>query len=657
MSNRQSPYDLDHLRPFLDASLDGVILTDVQGSIIEFNPAAEAMFGHRRDRILGRPVGAVVVPPHLRPFHDRAMTRRLASPGDSQNRQRFETEGLRADGTVFPVELTVTDVILPGGERLLVAYLRDITARQQLRVSEERYRLAIRGANDGIFEWDVEHGTAFYSERLEEIVGRKAKDLAGLTAWHANVHPDDLPALQEETRRLLRGEIQRIIMEYRITRSDGVERWIQVTAATERDKDGRVLRVGGSIGDISDRKRAAAEIERQREALYQSEKLSALGSLLAGVAHELNNPLSIVVGQAQMLKEQAAGSSFADRADKIETAAGRCARIARTFLAMARQRRPARRPVLLERVVEDVLGLLDYNLRSAGISIERRFAPNLPAISADPDQLNQVLTNLVINAQQALAAQSNGARRITIAIAASSDGQWIETLVSDTGPGIPDHLRRRIFEPFFTTKPPGSSPGSGTGIGLAVSHGIVAAHGGTLEAEAPTEASGGGACFRIRLPVGGAATQAVQSQSAGQMPALPAGRHALVVDDESGVADLLAEILRGAGFTVALAEGGQAALDLLATTEDVAVILTDLRMPGLDGPSLFARLRAERPALARRIVFVTGDMLSADIAEFLRESGQPCLEKPFSPADVRRAVAAILTPSAPGEPVADQSSR
>lgn len=648
MSDRPPAYDLDHLRPFLDASLDGVILTDVQGSIIEFNPAAEVMFGQKRGRVLGRPVGAVVVPSHLRAFHDRAMTRRLAAPGDSQNRQRFETEGLRADGSVFPVELTVTDVILPNGDRLLLAYLRDITARQQLRMSEERYRLAIRGANDGIFEWDVEHGTAFYSERLEEIVGRKAKDLQGLTAWHANVHADDLPALQEETRRLLRGEIQRIIMEYRITRSDGVERWVQVTAATVRDREGRVLRVGGSIGDITDRRRAAAEIERQREALYQSEKLSALGSLLAGVAHELNNPLSIVVGQAQMLKEQAAGSMLAERADKIETAAGRCARIARTFLAMARQRRPARRPVQLERVVEDVLGLLDYNLRSAGISIERRFAPDLPPIPADPDQLNQVLTNLVINAQQALAAQANGARRITIAIAASSDGQWIETLVSDNGPGIPDSLRRRIFEPFFTTKPTGSSPGSGTGIGLAVSHGIVAAHGGTLEAEAP--ADGIGACFRIRLPVGGA-TQQVPA-SARQMTTLPSGRHALVVDDESGVADLLAEILRGAGFTVALADGGQAALDLLTATDDVAVILTDLRMPGLDGPGLFARLRMEKPALARRIVFVTGDMLSADIAEFLRESGQPCLEKPFSPEDVRRAVATILE----AEPLADQSA-
>lgn len=634
---KDASYDLDHLRPFLDASLDGVILTDIQGSIIEFNPAAEAMFGQQRDRIIGRPVGNVVVPPRLRNPHEKAMLRRLANPGDTRNRQRFETEGLRSDGSVFPVELTITDVMLPSGGRLLLAYVRDITARQQLRISEERYRLAIRGANDGIFEWDVEHGTAFYSARLEEIVGRKARDLGNnITAWHAFVNPEDLDGLKEETRKLLRGEIQRIVMEYRITRSDGAERWIQVTAATERNAEGQVLRIGGSIGDITDRKRAAAEIERQREALYQSEKLSALGSLLAGVAHELNNPLSIVVGQAQMLKESAMDTPFAERATKIETAAGRCARIARTFLSMARQRRPARRAVMLERVVEDVLNLLDYNLRSADIGIERRIAAGLPTIYADPDQLNQVFSNLVINAQQALAGQP-GPRRITVTIRPDGDGQWIEAQVCDNGPGIPPNLRRRIFEPFFTTKPPGSSPGSGTGIGLAVSHGIVTAHGGTLEADAATD---GGACFRLRLPVlTGAAQPAHQGDRT--VPALPRGQHALVVDDEGGVADLLAEILRGAGFTVTLADNGQTALDMLGHT-DFAVILTDLRMPGLDGPSLFARLRERNPALSRRIIFVTGDTLSPDVTDFLRDSGQPCLEKPFAPEDVRRVVASVF---------------
>lgn len=630
-------YDIDHLLPLLSASLDGVILTDNQGSIIEFNPAAETMFGRRRNDVLGRPVGAVVVPPKLRPYHERAMARRIANPADTHNRQRFETEGLRADGSTFPVELTVTDIVLPGNQRLMVAYLRDITARMQLRLSEERYRLAIRGANDGIFEWDVEHGTAFYSERLEEIVGRKSKDLETLTGWHANVHADDLPALQEETRRLLRGEIDRIVMEYRITRSDGVERWVQVTAATERDGQGRVLRVGGSIGDITERKEADAEIQRQREALYQSEKLSALGSLLAGVAHELNNPLSIVVGQAQMLKDSAADTPFFERATKIETAAARCARIARTFLAMARQRQPARRTVQLERIVEDVLGLLEYNLRSAGIHVERRFAASMPAIHADPDQINQVLSNLIVNAQQAMAAQPEP-RRILIELDVTADGQWAQARISDNGPGIPENLRRRVFEPFFTTKPTGHGPGSGTGIGLAVSHGIATAHGGTL---ATSEASGGGACFTLRLPLGGGSAAGTAKSLDVSAPKLAPGRTALVVDDEDGVADLLAEILTGSGFDVTIAEDGQTALNRLRS-ESFSVILTDLRMPGLDGPSLFARLRAEKPALTERFVFVTGDMLSPDVSAFLRDSGQPCLEKPFAPDDVRRAVAAVM---------------
>lgn len=637
-------YDIDYLLPLLSASLDGVILTDIQGSIIEFNPAAEAMFGRQRNDVLGRPVGAVVVPPKLRPYHERAMARRIANPADTRNRQRFETEGLRSDGSTFPVELTVTEIVLPGDQRLMVAYLRDITARMQLRRSEERYRLAIRGANDGIFEWDVEHGTAFYSERLEEIVGRKSKELANLTAWHANVHPDDLAALQEETRKLLRGEIHHIVMDYRITRSDGVERWVQVTATTERDEQGRVLRVGGSVGDITERKEADAEIQRQREALYQSEKLSALGSLLAGVAHELNNPLSIVVGQAQMLKDSAADTPFFERATKIETAAARCARIARTFLAMARQRQPARRTVQLERIVEDVLGLLEYNLRSAGIHVERRFAASMPAIHADPDQINQVLSNLIVNAQQAMAAQPEP-RRILIELGVSSDGQWAQARVSDNGPGIPENLRRRVFEPFFTTKPTGHGPGSGTGIGLAVSHGIATAHGGTLAAsEANGTANGvGGACFTLRLPLGGGPVATATKSLDVSAPKLMPGRTALVVDDEDGVADLLAEILTGSGFEVTIAEDGQTALNRLRS-ESFSVILTDLRMPGLDGPSLFARLRAEKPALTQRFVFVTGDMLSPDVAGFLRDSGQPCLEKPFAPDDVRRAVAAVMAP-------------
>jgi two-component system NtrC family sensor kinase len=629
-------YDIDHLRPLVSASLDGMILTDIQGSIIEFNPAAEQMFGRQRELVIGRPVGSVVVPPDLRPYHERAMTRRLQNPADTQNRQRFETQGMRADGSTFPVELTVTEVVLPGGERLLVAYLRDITARMQLRVSEERYRLAIRGANDGIFEWDVEHGTAFYSERLEEIVGRRASDLVTIDSWHANVHADDLEPLKNETRKLLRGDIDRIKMEYRILRSDGVERWVQVTAATVRDGDGRVLRVGGSIGDITERKQADVEIQRQREALYQSEKLSALGSLLAGVAHELNNPLSIVVGQAQMLKDSAATTPFAERAEKIETAAVRCARIARTFLAMARQHKPARRPVQLERIAEDVLGLLDYSLRSSGIAVERSYSQPLPAVQVDPDQINQVLSNLIVNAQQALAGRAEQ-RSIRIEIA-SSGGQWIEARISDNGPGIPPHLRRRVFEPFFTTKPAGQGPGSGTGIGLAVSHGIVSAHGGTLEAG---DSEMGGACFILRLPLGTGAAESTSSSARAATPMVASGLTALVLDDEHGVADLLAEILASSGFRVTIATDGQNALERLLA-EDYSVILTDLRMPGLDGPSLFARLRGMRPALSRRIIFVTGDMLSPDVADFLRDSGQPCLEKPFSPDELRRSVAAIL---------------
>ena len=234
-------------------------------------------------------------------------------------------------------------------------------------------------------------------------------------------------------------------------------------------------RLGGFVIDLTERKRAEAELERSREALYQNEKLSALGSLLAGVSHELNNPLSIVVAQAVMLERQARDSELAERAFKIRKAADRCARIVQTFLAMARQKRPERAPVDLNAVATAALDLAEYGLRTEGIAVARAFDPALPLIAADSDQLHQIIINLVINAQHALAGQG-GARTVTLTTARGPDPATVILEVADNGPGVPEAVRRRIFEPFFTTK----SQGEGTGVGLSFSQGLAEAHGGRL---------------------------------------------------------------------------------------------------------------------------------------------------------------------------------
>ena len=207
--------------------------------------------------------------------------------------------------------------------------------------------------------------------------------------------------------------------------------------------------------DITEKKRSAGELARQRESLYQREKLAALGSLLAGVAHELNNPLSVVVARAVMLEEQGDSATQA-AALKIRTAAERCGRIVRTFLAMARQQQPERGPVAINDVVSAALDITSYAIRTSSIDVVLDLASNIPLILADADQLHQVLLNLIINAQQSLQERS-APRRLRIATRFDGDANSLRITVADNGLGIPPDLRARVFEPYFTTKPTGSA--------------------------------------------------------------------------------------------------------------------------------------------------------------------------------------------------------
>ena len=374
-----------------------------------------------------------------------------------------------------------------------------------------------------------------------------------------------------------------------------------------------------------ERAHAEAALARSREALYQTEKLSALGSLLAGVSHELNNPLSIVVAQAVMMERQAKGGDLADRAFKIRKAADRCARIVQTFLAMARAKQPERQPVDLNQVAAAALEFAEFGLRTEAITVVRAFDAALPQIAADADQLHQIIINLLINAQHALAGAA-GERTVTIATACGPEPMTVVLDVADTGPGVPEEMCRRIFEPFFTTK----TQGEGTGVGLSFSQGLAEAHGGRLT----LLRSRRGATFRLTLPVDPQQTLARVEPEPPEAAARPL-RRALVIDDEAEIAESLADFLSLEGFACDIAIGGPAAKARLVHG-DYDLVVSDLRMPDLDGPALYAFARTERPDLATRMGFATGDTLGAAAARFLAEVQRPVLEKPFMPEAVRR---------------------
>jgi two-component system NtrC family sensor kinase len=381
--------------------------------------------------------------------------------------------------------------------------------------------------------------------------------------------------------------------------------------------------------DITEKKRSAAELARQRESLYQREKLAALGSLLAGVAHELNNPLSVVVARAVLLEEQGDSPTQA-AALKIRTAAERCARIVRTFLAMARQQRPERGPVAINDVVSEALDITSYAIHTSSIDVTLDLSKDIPLILADADQLHQVLLNLIINAQQSLQDQP-APRRIDVTSCFDFIDDIVRITVADNGPGIPEPLRPRVFEPYFTTKP----TGIGTGVGLAVSLGIVEAHGGTLTVKCPIE---GGAVFTIVLPVG--AVEASGADAAPSWKPNASQRTILVVDDEAEIRETLSEILTGARHRVVTARSGREALERMAA-EHYDLILTDIRMPDLDGRALYQEIERRWPGQGARVVFVTGDTLASALREFVSESGRPVIEKPFLPSEVRRVVAEL----------------
>jgi PAS domain S-box-containing protein len=388
-----------------------------------------------------------------------------------------------------------------------------------------------------------------------------------------------------------------------------------------------VARTAGFTIDLTERKQAEAALERSREALYQTEKLSALGSLLAGVSHELNNPLSIVVAQAVMMERQAKGTEIAERALKVRRAADRCARIVQTFLAMARQKRPERAPVDLNQVAAAALELADYGLKTEGVVVTQALAADLPTIMADADQLHQIVINLVINAQQAMVEAATPLKHVTVATRRGPEPHTVVLEVSDTGPGVPADARRRIFEPFYTTKP----QGEGTGVGLSFSQGLAEAHGGRLQL-VPTPT---GATFRLTLPISAAVSLPVAGPDDAPTESAEAARRALVIDDEAEIAESLADFLSIEGFDCEVAVGGAAGKARLAQGQ-YDLVVSDLRMPEVDGPALHAWLVEARPDLAQRIAFTTGDTLGIAAARFLAEVDRPVLEKPFMPDAVHR---------------------
>ena len=428
----------------------------------------------------------------------------------------------------------------------------------------------------------------------------------------------------------------------RLRRVDGAPIWVEVSAtasypeAPSPKPQAASLSIEAIVRDVSDRKKRDDQSRDGRYQMLQAEKMAALGQTISGVAHELNNPLATILSWSERLAERNVDEKTRQGLEIILGEAERAARIVRNLLTFARKRQTTRAMVDLNQVVRETLALRAYEQKVSNIQVVEALATGLPEVFADGHQIKQVLLNLIINAEQACLG-ANGRGTIVVRTMYDADRGSAVLEVNDDGPGIPEQRQGKVFDPFFTTK----EVGQGTGLGLTVAYAIAREHGGRIWLESR---KGQGASFFVELPVSGQHLNPPAARAAQQPISLEAfkGLHVLVVEDEPALAQAVSEALTDAGFKVDRASDGEEGLTRL-TEANYDLIVCDLKMPRIDGMQFYRAMAAATPALARRVIFVTGDVAGTDAERFLEETGCRWLSKPFRLGDLLRSARDTLS--------------
>jgi PAS domain S-box-containing protein len=607
----------ERFRRVVEAMSHAVVISDLKRQVRYANPAAHALFGAAPGDLVGCTVDELI-PPEALP--EVARRHAAATKGEPQH---YETEVIGPGGDRRVVSVQSAPLEEDGAITGSIASLLDITEEKRAHDAraelDARYQRLVETAADAIFTIDREGRFTSVNKAMEFVMERKKEDLIG-HHFREILHGPMAAAAAQLFEQNLRGKRGRTQLAYPMR--SGETRYGSVNTAPIVE-NGQVTGGVGIMRDVTEERRLADQ-------LLQREKLAAIGQLVSGVAHELNNPLAGILAFAQLLEgtPQSADDQH-DALATIQREAKRASKIVANLLLFARQRSPERTPTDLNQVLRDTLELRRYVLRTQQVEVVTQLDETLPRTWADAFQLQQVALNLITNAEQALRAH-DGAKCITLATR-MRDG-FLEMSVSDTGLGIPSAQLDQVFNPFFTTK----AVGEGTGLGLAISDGIVRQHGGTIRVESR---EGAGATFTIVLPLQPPPT--VVPAPPPRLPESPGPpANFLLVDDEPAIRAALAIHLRREGHRVDAAESGREALVKLGHRRYDAIFL-DLRMPDMSGVELYARLRKEDPGHAARVVFATGDVDAAGAREFLRAAGRPFLAKPFELTEVSDLLAQV----------------
>ena len=534
--------------------------------------------------------------------------------------------------TFSPLELERVEAMAD----LLSVALANAELFQTMKQAEWRFRTLFRAAPDAVLT--VLHATGRIREAndaVREVFGLEPHQIIGRTLLELLL-PVDRPTMESALTATFAGTPARV--EVQVALPGGATRVVALAASRLPEADPpSVLLIG----------RDMTQERELRVRLMESDRLAAVGELVAGVAHEVNNPLSSISAFAQLLlRETTLSASQRESIDVIRTETTRASQVVKDLLAFARRSEPQRAPLDLNAVVERTVRMRQYQFAEALVRLETDLADDLPSVMGDARQLQQVCLNLLTNAVQAMSTHGGGDLRVR---SYAIDG-GVRLEVSDTGTGISPDVRAHIFEPFFTTK----QEGEGTGLGLSVSYGIITAHGGTIEVG---ETSASGTLFRVTLP--SVSSPPSDADGLGEPASFTlrsplAGIRLLFVDDEPSLRSGMEAFGAMRGFSVVVAADGAAALEA-ARASGLDAVVCDLRMPGMDGYAFHEQLRIERPGLAARTVFITGDVVTS--ASRGSVSRQPVLTKPFSFDKIEEALIAVMrgAPYVPGDRAARSS--
>ncbi len=532
---------------------------------------------------------------------------------------------------VPPGELRGPNLLDREVDRLLENILERERAEDALRESERRLSLVLEGSSDAFWDWDLPAGWVVHSARWSAWLGGAAVEQRGdLAGWRRVTHPEDWPAFDRALQEHLAGRSEQFQCEHRVRAAGVGWRWVLARGkVVARNADGTPQRVSGTVTDVTERRSLQARLET-------ASRLASVGTLAAGVAHEINNPLTFVTNNLRFVAdrltaardEPTAAARLRDLQQAIAEALDGAHRVRdivqglRGLASPPRDQAPI--PVDVRAEIEAAAGIARGQVVPRA-QLRVTVDAGLPRISASPHELGQVILNLLVNAAQAI--PEGAPERNEVRVAARAEDGRVVVEVTDTGSGIPPAALPRIFDPFFTTK----EVGAGTGLGLALCHQIVTSAGGTIDVQSEP---GHGTRFRISLP---ALEGAPEPATAPLPPVAHQRRRVLLIDDEPFVGRAIARVLERE-HDVEVLNAAEEAARRIAAGERWDAIFCDLLMPGMTGMDFAEELARTAPDAAGRLVFMTGGACTERARAFVARGVYACLEKPIEAAALLDAV-------------------